>query len=41
VLPEERRLQFLDDLEVIGKSCAEVLEKAAAAGASESPPRRR
>jgi DNA-binding MarR family transcriptional regulator len=27
VLPAERRRQFLDDLEIIGRCCAEVLEK--------------
>jgi DNA-binding MarR family transcriptional regulator len=45
VLPEERRQQFLDDLEVIGRSCAEVLEKSAGGGAGarspETPPRPR
>jgi DNA-binding MarR family transcriptional regulator len=29
VLPRERRQQFLDDLEFIGKSCAEALERPA------------
>jgi len=45
VLPLERRQQFLDDLEIIGRSCAEVLEKSAASCASgrkpETPPKRR
>lgn len=27
VLPEERRSQFLDDLELIGRTCAEILDK--------------
>ena len=45
VLPLERRQQFLDDLEIIGRSCAEVLEKPAASCAGgrkpETPPKRR
>jgi MarR family transcriptional regulator for hemolysin len=38
VFPVERRQQFLDDLEVIGRSCAEVLEKPATSGASGRKP---
>jgi DNA-binding MarR family transcriptional regulator len=45
VLARERREQFLDDLEIIGRSCAEVLEKPAgwSAGArgAETPPKSR
>ena len=45
VLPLERRQQFLDDLEIIGRSCAEVLEKPAASCAGgrkpETPPKSR
>jgi DNA-binding MarR family transcriptional regulator len=42
VLPTERRQQFLDDLEIIGRSCAEVLDRPAhwpaSAKKSETPP---
>jgi DNA-binding MarR family transcriptional regulator len=45
VFPSERRQQFLDDLEIIGRSCAEVLEKPAAgsvrARKRETPPKAR
>ena len=45
VLPGGRREQFLDDLEIIGMSCAEVLEKppgwSVGARGPETPPRRR
>jgi len=45
VLPAERRQQFLDDLEIIGRYCAEVLEKPAAwnvrARKRETPPKAR
>jgi DNA-binding MarR family transcriptional regulator len=42
VLPRERSQQFLEDLEIIGRSCAEILEKPAgwssSARRSETPP---
>jgi DNA-binding MarR family transcriptional regulator len=41
VLPSERRQQFLDDLEIIGMSCAEVLEKPGGSSAGITRPESR